>query len=246
MFEWLIEWMNQPSAWIALGTLAVMEIVLGIDNIIFISILADRLPQDKQPLARKLGLGVAMVTRILLLFSIAWVMSLEATLFTVLDHAVTGKDLVMLGGGLFLLWKATMEIHAKLEGEAEEATGQEAAEATFAGVILQIGLLDVVFSVDSVITAVGMADDVQVMVLAVLIAMAVMMWLVDYIHEFIKRHPTVKMLALSFLVLIGMALVAEGFGQHIPKGYIYFAMAFSGGVELLNMRLRIKRRRAAD
>jgi predicted tellurium resistance membrane protein TerC len=220
-----------------------MEIVLGIDNIIFISILADRLPKAQQPLARKLGLAMAMLTRILLLFSISWLLSLEATLFTVLDQGVTGKDLIMLAGGLFLLYKATTEIHAKLEGEAAKEAGQKPEEATLTGVIVQIGLLDLVFSVDSVITAVGMADDIQVMVLAVLVAVGVMMVLVDHIHQFIQRHPTVKMLALSFLMLIGVALVADGLQFHIPKGYIYFAMAFSGAVELLNMRLRVRRRR---
>lgn len=240
----MIEWMNDPAAWIALATLTVMEIVLGIDNIIFISILADRLPKEKQPLARKLGLAMAMITRILLLFSITWLLSLQATLFSVFDHGVTGKDLVMLAGGLFLLWKATTEIHAKLEGEADAAAGRQPKTATMAGVITQIALLDVVFSVDSVITAIGMADDIEVMVIAVLVAVGVMMWLVDHIHEFIKRHPTIKMLALSFLMLIGVALVAEGMQFHIPKGYIYFAMAFSAAVELLNMRLRIRKREA--
>lgn len=239
----MIEWINEPSAWIALATLTVMEIVLGIDNIIFISILADRLPKAQQPLARKLGLGIAMLTRILLLFCIAWLMSLQATLVTILDQGVTGKDLVMMAGGLFLLYKATTEIHAKLEGEAAEESGRPPEQATLVGVIAQIGLLDVVFSVDSVITAVGMADHLAVMVLAVLLAVGVMMLLVDHIHEFIQRHPTVKMLALSFLMLIGLALIAEGLQFHIPKGYIYFAMAFSGAVELLNMRLRVRRRR---
>ncbi|RMH19261.1 MAG: TerC family protein [Gemmatimonadetes bacterium] len=230
-----MEWITLPEAWIALATLTVLEIVLGIDNIVFISILADRLPKEQQSRARRLGLMIAMVSRILLLLSISWIMRLTAPLFSVLDHGVSGRDLILIGGGLFLLTKSTREIHHKLEGDDEHHAGRRAV-ATFAGVLVQIGLLDLVFSLDSVITAVGMADHLGVMIAAVVIAVGVMMISADPVAAFVSRHPTVKMLALSFLLLIGMTLVAEGAGFHIPKGYIYFAMGFSLLVEGLNLK----------
>lgn len=232
----MIELFSNPQVWIALLTLTALEIVLGIDNIIFISILASKLPQNQQAKARQLGLGLAMVMRILLLFSLAWVIRLTAPIFTVMAQEISGRDIILIAGGLFLLAKATFEIHDKLEGD-EEATEKKVA-ATFGGVIAQILLLDMVFSLDSVITAVGMVDEVSVMVVAVVIAVGVMMLSAGKISGFVERHPTVKMLALSFLLLIGMSLVAEGFDQHIPKGYIYFAMGFSVFVEALNVRVR--------
>ena len=228
-----MEWIASPEAWIALGALTILEIVLGIDNIVFISILSNKLPAAQQPTARRVGLGLALGGRILLLLSISWVMSLTSVLFSVLEHGFSGRDLILLAGGFFLIGKATTEIHEKLEGEDGE-TGTK-AEVTFAGVIAQIFLLDLVFSLDSVITAVGMAEHVEVMIIAVTIAIAIMMVSAEAISEFIGKHPTVKMLALSFLLLIGVTLVAEGLGQHIPKGYIYSAMAFSLLVELLNL-----------
>jgi len=226
--------MTSPEAWIALGALTVLEIVLGIDNIVFISILSNKLPAEQQPLARRVGLGLALGGRILLLLSISWIMTLTAPLFAVFSHAVSGRDLILLVGGLFLIGKATTEIHDKLEGDDGNAAA--AGSATFAGVITQIFLLDLVFSLDSVITAVGMADDVMVMIVAVTIAIGIMILSAEGIADFIEKHPTVKMLALSFLLLIGVTLVAEGAGQHIPKGYIYSAMAFSLIVEMLNLR----------
>lgn len=229
-----MEWISNPEAWVALGALTLLEIVLGIDNIVFISILSNKLPQDQQPLARRLGLGIALVGRILLLLSISWIMTLTTPLFEVLNHAVSGRDLILLVGGLFLIGKATTEIHHKLEGENGDAGA--VATVTFTGVITQIFLLDLVFSLDSVITAVGMADDVEVMIIAVTIAIVIMMVSAGSIADFIEAHPTVKMLALSFLLLIGVTLVAEGLDQHIPKGYIYSAMAFSLLVEMLNLR----------
>ena len=231
-----MEWISSPDAWIALLTLTILEIVLGVDNIIFISILSGKLPESQQARARTLGLAVAMITRILLLLSIAWIVRLTAPLFAVLGQEFSGRDLILLGGGLFLLAKATHEIHQKLEGEAGHGTKR--VTPSFAAVIAQIVLLDVVFSLDSVITAVGMADDVAVMIIAVVVAIGIMMISAGAISSFVERHPTVKMLALSFLLLIGMVLVAEGFDQHIPKGYIYFAMGFSVIVELLNQRIR--------
>jgi len=229
-----MEWIASPEAWIALGALTLLEIVLGIDNIVFISILSNKLPAEQQPLARRVGLGMALVGRILLLLSISWVMGLTAPLFTVLDHAFSGRDLILVIGGLFLIGKATTEIHEKLEGE--DGGMETTIPVSFASVITQIFLLDVVFSIDSVITAVGMADDVEVMIVAVTIAIVIMMVSAEAISSFVEAHPTVKMLALSFLLLIGVTLVAEGFGQHIPKGYIYSAMAFSLIVEMLNLR----------
>ncbi|MEF8816698.1 MAG: TerC family protein [Salinibacter sp.] len=228
-----MEWIASPEAWIALGALTILEIVLGIDNIVFISILSNKLPTDQQPLARRVGLGLALAGRIALLFSISWVMSLTTPLFSVLAYAFSGRDLILLAGGFFLIGKATTEIHDKLEGQ-DGHTGPR-VEATFAGVIAQIFLLDVVFSLDSVITAVGMAEDIEVMIIAVTIAIAIMMVSAESISSFIEAHPTLKMLALSFLLLIGVTLVAEGLGQHISKGYIYSAMAFSLLVEMLNL-----------
>ena len=233
-----MDWFSDPNAWAALLTLTVLEIVLGIDNIIFISILAGRLPAAQQARARLIGLAVAMVSRIALLFSITWVMRLTEPLFTILGQEISGRDLILIGGGLFLLAKATHEIHNKLEGEEEH--GSAKASATLAGVLFQIFLLDVVFSLDSVITAVGMADELSIMVIAVVIAVLVMMALSGPISGFVEKHPTVKILALSFLLLIGMTLVGEGFDQHIPKGYLYFAMAFSIFVEMINLRVRAK------
>jgi predicted tellurium resistance membrane protein TerC len=232
-----MELLSDPQVWLAFATLTALEIVLGIDNIIFISILVGRLPKAVQKRARTIGLALAMITRILLLLSITWVMSLSADLFSVADLGISGRDLILIGGGLFLLAKSTLEIHHGLEG-AEEEERQGAVRATFTSVIVQISIIDIVFSLDSVITAVGMADHVEVMIAAVVVAVLVMMFLAGPIGDFVDRHPTIKMLALSFLILIGMALVGEGFEFHIPKGYIYFAMAFSVAVEMLNIRVR--------
>jgi predicted tellurium resistance membrane protein TerC len=239
-----MEWITSPEAWIALGALTILEIVLGIDNIVFISILSNKLPESEQPLARRVGLGLALIGRILLLFGIGWVMTLTAPLFSVLAYTFSGRDLILLAGGFFLIGKATTEIHDKLEGESGEIKTR--MEATFASVIAQIFLLDLVFSLDSVITAVGMAEHIEVMIIAVTIAILIMMVSAESISDFIGTHPTVKMLALSFLLLIGVTLVAEGFGQHIPKGYIYSAMAFSLLVEMLNLRAVGKRAEPAD
>ena len=238
-----MEWLTSPASWTALVTLTVLEIVLGIDNIIFISILASKLPQEQQPRARRVGLALAMVMRILLLFSLAWVIRLTQPLFTVLTEEISGRDLILIAGGLFLLAKSTHEIHDRLEGEDGRASAKVAA--SFVGVLIQIMLLDIVFSLDSVITAVGMAEELGVMVAAVVIAVAIMMVSATTISEFVERHPTVKMLALSFLLLIGLSLLLEGFDQHIPKGYIYFAMGFSVFVEMINLRVRAKSRPVA-
>lgn len=223
---------------IALLTLTVLEIVLGIDNIVFISILADRLPHDQQPKARRLGLGLALITRILLLLSLSWIIKLENPLFTlpVINLGISGRDLILMGGGLFLIYKATHEIHDKLEGKEGE-TGAKVA-VSLAAVVLQIGLLDIVFSLDSVITAVGMADEILVMIAAVIIAVVIMLYASTPLSDFVSQHPTVKILALSFLLLIGTSLIAEGLHQHIEKGYVYFAMGFSVFVEMLNLRMR--------
>jgi predicted tellurium resistance membrane protein TerC len=215
----------------------VLEIVLGIDNIVFISILAGKLPRERQAFARIAGLAIAMLTRILLLLSITWIMRLTKPLFAILDHEFSGRDLILLIGGLFLLWKSTREIHEKLEGEAEQAH-RTRQTATVAGVLVQIGLLDIVFSLDSVITAIGMASDVSVMITAIVLAVGFMMFSSGPVSRFVDRHPTMKILALSFLLLIGLTLIAEGFGQHIPRGYVYFAMTFSVFVEALNLRVR--------
>ncbi len=233
--EWLA-WIYDPNAWIALVTLTILEIVLGIDNIIFISILAGKLPTTQQARARNIGLLLAMLTRILLLFSIAWIVRLTEPLIEVFGKGISGRDLILMLGGLFLLYKATHEIHEKLEGSGELAIRH--ATVTFSGVIVQIMLLDIVFSLDSVITAVGMAKHLPVMVLAVMIAIGIMLVAAGSVSRFVEDHPTVKMLALSFLLLIGMSLVAESLHFHIPKGYIYFSMGFSIFVELLNLRLR--------
>ncbi len=235
-----MEMLTDPQVWLAFATLTALEIVLGIDNIIFISILVGRLPEHQRARGRTIGLALAMITRILLLLSITWVMGLSSDLFSVLGRGVSGRDLILVGGGLFLLAKSTIEIHHSLEGEEKEH--KVAAHATFLSVITQIAVIDIVFSLDSVITAVGMADHVEVMIAAVIIAVLVMMFLAGPISNFVDRHPTIKMLALSFLILIGVALIGEGFGLHIPKGYIYFAMAFSVGVEILNMKVRKKAR----
>jgi predicted tellurium resistance membrane protein TerC len=237
-----MEWLTDPQAWIALVTLTALEIVLGVDNIIFISILVGRLPEAQRQRARVLGLGFAMFTRIALLLSLAWVMTLTEPLITI-GKDISGRDLILVGGGLFLLWKSVHEIHNSLEGEADEHTAS-AVRASFTTVIVQIAILDIIFSLDSVITAVGMVDEVPIMVLAIVIAVGVMMFAAKPIGEFVDRHPTVKMLALSFLILVGMALVAEGWGYPIPKGYIYFAMAFSVVVEMLNIRVRARRQDA--
>ena len=231
-----MEWITSPEAWIALLTLTVLEIVLGIDNVIFISILAGKLPPEQQGRARRLGLALAMLMRIGLLFSITLITRLTAPLFTVLGEEISGRDLVLIIGGLFLLTKSTREIHERLEGEEGETSVR--VRPSLASVLIQIMLLDIVFSLDSVITAVGMADDLGVMITAVVIAVGFMMVFARPVSEFVDRHPTVKMLALSFLLLIGVALIADGLNQHIPKGYIYFAMAFSVGVEMLNLRLQ--------
>jgi len=231
-----MDWLTNPESLIALFTLTVLEIVLGIDNVIFISILAGKLPQSQQPKARRVGLGLAMFIRIGLLASLAWMVKLTAPLFTVLGEEISGRDLILLVGGLFLLFKSTREIHERLEGEEGEASARVAA--SFASVIVQILLLDIVFSLDSVITAVGMANHLPVMITAVVVAVAVMMFAAGPIGEFVAHHPTIKMLALSFLLLIGMSLIAEGLDRHIPKGYIYFAMGFSVFVEMLNLKLR--------
>jgi predicted tellurium resistance membrane protein TerC len=230
-----VDWITNPEIWIALVTLTVLEVVLGIDNVVFISILASKLPRHRQRLARRVGLALAMITRILLLLSISWIIRLTAPMFAVFGHEVSGRDLILMIGGLFLLAKATHEIHHRLEGE--EGRRDAEVRATFRAVIIQIMLLDVVFSLDSVITAVGMVDEVAIMIAAVVIAVIVMMVSVEGISGFVDRHPTIKMLALSFLLLIGVMLVAEGFHTHIPKGYVYFAMGFSVFVEALNIRM---------
>jgi predicted tellurium resistance membrane protein TerC len=224
--------------WLSLATLTAMEIVLGIDNIVFLTILASRLPAEQQNRARRLGLGFALGARVALLFAITWVMGLTKELFSVFGFGFSGRDLILLGGGLFLMAKSTHEIHDKLEVEHEEKTGVGAGRASFTSVIIQIGLLDMVFSLDSVITAVGMAGELEIMITAVILSIGVMLLFAESVGNFVNRHPTMKMLALAFLLLIGVMLVAEGMGQHVPKGYIYFAMAFSLGVELLNMRAR--------
>jgi predicted tellurium resistance membrane protein TerC len=231
-----MEWLTNPQVWISLLTLTALEIVLGIDNIIFISILSGKLPEHQQERARRIGLALAMITRILLLLSLAWISRLETPIFELLWHEVTWRDVILIGGGLFLLAKSTFEIHDKLEGEEGHSSAQVAP--SFNAVIGQIVVLDIIFSLDSVITAVGMTDLVGVMIAAVVIAVGIMMVAAGPISDFVNRRPTVKMLALSFLLLVGVSLIAEGAGFHIPKGYIYFAMAFSIFVEVLNLRLR--------
>ncbi len=232
-------WITDPQAWVALATLTALEIVLGVDNIVFISVLVGRLPAQRRNRARVLGLALAMVTRILLLLSLTWILGLTAPLFTVFEKAVSGRDLILILGGLFLLGKSTHEIHHSLEGLEGEA--RKPVAAGFAAVLVQIALLDIVFSLDSVITAVGLAEHLAVMVVAIVLAVLVMMVSARAIGDFVDAHPTIKMLALSFLILVGVSLFAEGFAVHIPKGYIYFSMAFSLGVEMLNLKVRARR-----
>jgi predicted tellurium resistance membrane protein TerC len=232
----MMTWLTDPEIWIALGTLTFLEVVLGVDNIIFISILAGKLPVDRQATARRLGLLLAMGTRILLLFSLAWIVRLTAPLVAVFGHELSGRDLILIAGGLFLLAKSTHEIHGRLEGD--EGSASAAERTSFAAVLIQIMLLDIVFSLDSVITAVGMVDELAVMVAAVMTAVVIMMVSAGPISDFVHRHPTVKILALSFLLLIGLSLLLEGFDHHVPKGYIYFAMGFSVFVEMINLRIR--------
>lgn len=229
-------WLTSPEAWIALGTLTALEIVLGIDNIIFLTILIGRLPSKQRGLARKLGLGLAMLARLALLFSISWVMGLIEPWFTILNQAISGRDIVLIGGGVFLMAKATHEIHASLEGKEERTTVLVAASLGM--VLTQIAVLDVVFSLDSVITAVGLVEHVSLMAIAIVLAVLIMLVAAKPIGDFVDEHPTIKMLALSFLILVGVTLMVEGFDVHVPKGYIYFAMAFSVAVEMLNMRMR--------
>lgn len=232
----MFEWLAAPEAWIALGTLIALEVVLGVDNIIFISILAGKLPEHQRAKARQIGIAVAAISRLGLLFAIAWIVSLTEPVFTVWGNALSWRDLILVGGGVFLIAKAVNEMHGKLEGP-DGSTGA-VKQATFAAVILQIVILDMVFALDSIITAVGMTSHISIMVIAILVATAVMVFLAKAIHEFVQRHPTVKILALSFLLLIGVVLIADGMGQAVPKGYLYFAMAFAVFVELLNIRYR--------
>ncbi|HEY0071842.1 MAG TPA: TerC family protein [Chloroflexia bacterium] len=243
-----MDWLLNPDSLIALATLTVLEIVLGIDNIIFISILAGRLPKNQQGTARTAGLGLAMFTRVLLLLSLSWIISLTAPLFEIVGQEISGRDIILIGGGLFLLAKSTWEIHHRLEGEPDDHEAQQRPKGrgAFVSTLVQIILLDIVFSLDSVITAVGMANELWVMITAVVIAVIIMMLSAGAISGFIERHPTIKVLALSFLLLIGVTLVAEGFDQHISKGYIYFAMAFSVFVEMLNIRVRSKSAKSVE
>jgi len=234
-----MEWLTDPQVWIALATLTALEIVLGVDNIIFISILVGRLPAAQRNSARTIGLLLAMGTRILLLFSLSWMMTLTSPLLALFGRDISGRDLILIGGGLFLLWKSVHEIHNSLEGEVD-GHEQSPVQATFAGVLFQIAIIDIVFSLDSVITAVGLVDQLSVMVIAIVTAVGVMMFAAKPIGEFVDRHPTIKMLALAFLILVGFALIADGWDFHVPKGYIYFAMAFSVAVEMLNLRVRAR------
>jgi len=232
----MFEWLASPEAWVALATLTALEIVLGIDNIIFISILVGRLPENQRKFARNVGLGLAMITRLALLFSLAWIMGLVEPFFTVLGHGISGRDIILIGGGLFLIAKATHEIHGSLEGAVESERNVAAHGLVI--VLVQIAILDIVFSLDSVITAVGLVSQVPIMATAIIIAVGVMLFAAKSIGEFVDSHPTIKILALSFLVVVGFALLIEGFEVHVPKGYIYFAMAFSLGVELINIKMR--------
>lgn len=239
-----MEWLADPHAWLALVTLTTLEIVLGVDNIIFISILCSRLPEQQRAKARTVGLVFAMLTRIGLLFALSWLMTLTEPWFAIMGREISGRDLILIGGGLFLLWKSVHEIHNSLEfSDDGHGNVAAAATATFFGVIAQIAVIDIVFSLDSVITAVGMVDELAIMVVAIVLAVGVMLFAAGPIGKFVDTHPTIKMLALSFLTLVGVALIAEGWGLHIPKGYIYFAMAFSVAVEMLNLRVRAKRKK---
>ncbi len=239
-----MELLTSPQAWIAFATLTLLELVLGIDNIIFISILVDKLPKAQQEKARRVGLFMAMFMRIGLLLVLAWIVGLVTPLFSVLGQDISGRDLILILGGLFLVWKSTTEIHGSMEGEEGHAAA--AVKATFGAVILQIMIIDLVFSLDSIITAVGMVDDVRVMIAAVIASVALMMLFAGPIGRFVSAHPTIKMLALSFLVVVGVVLIAEGFDHHVPKGYVYFAMAFSLGVEMLNIRMRKRAKKVVD
>jgi predicted tellurium resistance membrane protein TerC len=240
----MLELLTDPQAWIALATLTALELVLGIDNIVFISILVDKLPKAQQERARRIGLFMAMFMRIGLLMVLAWIVGLVAPLFTVFGQEISGRDLILIGGGLFLIWKSTGEIHQSLEGEAGHSSA--AVKATFAAVIVQIMIVDMVFSLDSIITAVGMVDELAVMIAAVIASVGLMMLFAGAIGRFVSDHPTIKMLALAFLVVVGVVLIAEGFDQHVPKGYVYFAMAFSVGVEMLNIRMRKRSAQPAE
>jgi len=239
----MMELLTDPQAWIAFATLTALELVLGIDNIIFISILVDKLPKAKQEMARRIGLFMAMFMRIGLLLVLSWIIGLVEPLFTLFKQEISGRDLILIGGGLFLIWKSTGEIHQSMEGE--EGHASSAVKATFAAVIVQIMIVDMIFSLDSIITAVGMVDSIAVMVAAVVASVGLMMLFAPAIGRFVSTHPTIKMLALSFLVVVGVVLIAEGFDHHVPKGYVYFAMAFSIGVEMLNIRVRRRSSRPA-
>lgn len=240
----MMQLLTDPQAWIALATLTALELVLGIDNVIFISILVDKLPAAQRERARRIGLFMAMFMRIGLLMVLSWIVGLVAPLFTVLGQAISGRDLILIAGGLFLIYKSTGEIHQSLEGE--EGHASNAVKATFSAVILQIMVVDIVFSLDSIITAVGMVDRLEVMIAAVILSVGLMMVFASTIGRFVSDHPTIKMLALSFLVVVGVTLIAEGFDHHVPKGYIYFAMAFSIGVEMLNIRMRKRAKKPAE
>ena len=240
----MMQLLTDPQAWIALATLTALELVLGIDNVIFISILVDKLPAAQRERARRIGLFMAMFMRIGLLMVLSWIVGLVAPLFTVLGQAISGRDLILIAGGLFLIYKSTGEIHQSLEGE--EGHASSAVKATFSAVILQIMVVDIVFSLDSIITAVGMVDRLEVMIAAVILSVGLMMVFASTIGRFVSDHPTIKMLALSFLVVVGVTLIAEGFDHHVPKGYIYFAMAFSIGVEMLNIRMRKRAKKPAE
>ncbi|NDC61852.1 MAG: TerC family protein [Betaproteobacteria bacterium] len=239
-----MEFLTDPQTWVALITLTILELVLGIDNIIFISILVSKLPKAKQEMARRIGLFMAMFMRVGLLLVLSFIIGLVEPLFTLMGKSFSGRDLILLAGGLFLIWKSTAEIHHSLEGD--EATADVKAKASLMAIILQIMVIDLVFSLDSIITAVGMVDDVRIMIAAVVVSLVLMMLFAKSIGEFVDAHPTIKMLALSFLVVVGVVLVAEGFGHHVPKGYVYFGMAFAFAVEMLNIRLRKKRSQQAN